>query len=78
MNDFTKDELENIMSWAEVYTEFGCSWTYPAHKPLIEKIQSMLDNHTDSKCNHKEIVEGAYPRGNPPKRCDICEELYYE
>ena len=26
MNDFTKEELEDLVIWGEVYTEFGCSW----------------------------------------------------
>lgn len=34
MNDFTKKELEDMLKWANVYTEFGTSWTYKLHKPL--------------------------------------------
>jgi hypothetical protein len=47
MNDFTKEELESILNWGEVYTEFGHSWTYKIHKPLMEKIQSMINNYCD-------------------------------
>lgn len=48
MNDFTKDELEKLLSWADVYTEFGRSWTTKLQMPLIDKIQSMIDNY----CEH--------------------------
>lgn len=41
MNQFTKEELEDLVSWREVYTEFGDSWTDRLQRPLIEKIQSM-------------------------------------
>lgn len=50
MNDFTKEELEDLHCWGEVYTEFGQSWTYPLLKPLMDKIQSMIDNY----CEHPE------------------------
>lgn len=48
MNDFTKEELENILSWADVYTEFGQSWVYQNQKELIDKVQAMIDNY----CEH--------------------------
>ena len=49
MNDFTKEELESIIDFAEVYNDFGSSWTYELHKPLISKIQSMIDNYCESE-----------------------------
>lgn len=52
MNDFTQEELQSILSWANVYTEFRTSWTYSLHKPLIDRIQSMIDIY----CEHQETV----------------------
>ncbi len=45
MNDFTKKELEDMLKWANVYTEFGTSWTYKLYKPLMDKIQSIIDEY---------------------------------
>jgi flagellar motor component MotA len=49
MNDFTKEELESILYYALVYTEFGTCWTYKLHEPLMNKIQSMIDDYTEIK-----------------------------
>ncbi len=49
INDFTKEELETILNWAEVYGDFGQSWVAIQLKPLMDKIQSMIDNY----CEHK-------------------------
>lgn len=43
MNDFTREELEDILSWGQVYTEFGNCWTYRLHEPLLNKIKKMID-----------------------------------
>jgi hypothetical protein len=48
MNDFMKEELEDILSFANVYTVFGSCWTSSVHEKLIKKIQSMIDNY----CEH--------------------------
>ena len=53
MNDFTKEELETIANWGEVYTEFGNSWVDKTDRPLINKILSMIDNY----CEHKKYIE---------------------
>ncbi len=55
MNNFTKEELEDILGWADVYSEFGRSWTYKLDKPLIDKIQSMIDN--DAEPNDKPLFD---------------------
>lgn len=47
MNDFTKEELEDMINWGEIYTEFGNSWCDKIHRPLINKIQSVIDNYCD-------------------------------
>jgi len=66
MNNFTKDELEEIIMWTCHLV--GCNPT------LLNKIQSMIDNY----CNHTKIETGAYSRSFPPKKCDACGVLYYE
>lgn len=48
MNDFTKEELESMLNWGDVYSEFGQSWTYKIMKPLMDKLQSKIDNY----CEH--------------------------
>jgi hypothetical protein len=45
MNEFTKEELQAMENWGEVYTEFGNSWVDKIHRPLISKIQSLIDNY---------------------------------
>lgn len=66
MNDFTKEELEKLLSWADVYTEFGRSWATKLQMPLIDKIQSMIDNYKEP-CKHPStnFDEGVY-------YCDEC------
>lgn len=71
MNDFTKEELETILNWGEVYTEFGSSWVDKIQRPLIDKIQSMID----SDCQHES--DGLIYTSNPIKyRCKKCREFY--
>ncbi len=70
MNDFTKEELKDIINWGDVYTEFGNSWTNKVHRPLIEKIQSMIDKY----CEHewRNNCCGCCPSNICCKKCDIC------
>lgn len=56
MNDFIKDELLQLLEWAEIYTEFGFSWTKELEMPLIEKIQSMIDDYPIDFLNSNEIA----------------------
>ena len=75
MNEFTKEELESILNWGDVYCEFGASWMYKAHKPLMDKLQSMIDNYCDHECNgEKEIFVDTC------KKCNayLLRESYYE
>lgn len=61
MNDFTKDELQDMINWGEVYTEFGNSWTDKMHRPIINKLQSLIDNycdHTSNDCYCDEVDLG--------------------
>jgi hypothetical protein len=75
MNDFTIEEL-HLIDEALHYAKDSPCWSFDRKltEPLEAKIQSMIENY--SECNHKEIVTGAYPRSNPPKKCDICRVLY--
>lgn len=70
MNDFTREELENFVSWGEVYTEFGNSWTDKIHRPLIDKIQSMIDNY----CEHERL--SPTEALNMPLHCLDCGEKF--
>jgi hypothetical protein len=67
MNDFTKEELETISSWGNVYTEFGEHFTFKLHKPLIDKITSLIDNY----CMHDEGIGIDYPAEKCLK-CGAC------
>jgi hypothetical protein len=44
MSDFKREELQSMLQWANVYCNFGHCWSYKLHKPLIDKIQLMIDN----------------------------------
>ncbi len=60
MNDFTKEELETILNWGEVYTEFGRSWTDKIHTPFMDKIHSMIDNYCEHDPKASEITYTNY------------------
>lgn len=50
MNDFTKEELYDLQSWGDAYTSYDVdSEVYAMHAPLLNKIQSMIDNY----CEHQ-------------------------
>jgi len=74
MNDFTKEELESISNWGEVYTEFGSSWSDKSERPLINKIQSMIHNY----CEHEWFILLADSTNNPfIKKCNKCDALRF-
>jgi hypothetical protein len=56
MNDFTKEELEDLLVWSDIYTEFRTCWTTKFHMPLINKIQSMIDNYCDHEKYQTEFI----------------------
>ena len=67
MNDFTKEELEDI--------ENGLGWLCeynPFHKveigKLMTKVKSMIDNY----CEHEKVV----PNYGPNTQCDKCGEIW--
>jgi len=45
MNDFTPDELEEILGWATVYCIGASDLSYRVSKALIDKIQFMINNY---------------------------------
>ena len=69
MNYFTKEDLDSILSWANVYTEFGTSWTYKLHKSLIDRILFMIDNYCD---HHYSPIETL----NMPLHCLKCGRTF--
>jgi len=56
MNDFTKEELKQLLAWGNVYTEFGCSWTAKLQATLLPKIQSMIDNYHEDVWDRRKIA----------------------
>lgn len=71
MNDFTKEELESIITTIKslrVYTEIE-NWD----EDLLEKIQSMIDNY----CEHENDIRfNAYPVDGSIKMCTKCQGFY--
>ncbi len=49
MNDFTKEELKNLLYYTAHY--MSCKWTDNESLALEKKIQSMIDNYCDHDCN---------------------------
>jgi len=79
INGFTKEELKDILSWGEAYTEFGQSWVTKLQEPLLNKIQSMIEiycDHLTSNPNSltlRDINQGIYAFFSV---CDKCGEYY--
>ena len=71
MNDFTKEELEDLATWGDAYTEFGCSWVEKMHRPLIDKIQRMIENYDTPECQHE-----FYEHQRMGSICKKCGEFY--
>lgn len=69
MTEFTKEELETMLNWGDVYCEFGASWMYKAHKPLMDKLQSMIENY----CEHP-VLEGCVIGF----KCMGCNRMFYD
>lgn len=90
MNDFTKEELIQILN---------CMLSSPnfVNFELLKKVKHMIGDIDWSfapltaggeggasgcvqggalRCKHAEIVTGAYSRSDPPKKCEICGVLY--
>lgn len=76
MNNFTKEELESIINWGEAYVEFGHHWSYELSKPLLDKIQSMIENY----CEHPDstLVSDCLDCGVSECRCNKCGHIIYE
>lgn len=70
MNDFTKEELEQIRAWATTDVDLSPS---ELEISLFDKIQSMIDNY----CDHEEEVEVIMnAQGGFHMRCKICFKMW--
>lgn len=52
MNDFTKEDLEDMRTWGECFTEFGNSGVDKFQRHILDKIQSMIDNYCEHEWNN--------------------------
>lgn len=48
MNDFTKEELEQLYHCAKFVTEYN--WLHDRYDNIMKKIQSMIDSYCDHDC----------------------------
>jgi len=62
-----KDELKALQSWGAVYTQFGACWTITLHEPLLNKLQSLIEDY----CEHKQYT----PVFSDSYQCDDCGEV---
>lgn len=64
MNEFTKEELEQLYNCAKFVTEYN--WLHDRYDGLMKKLQCMIDNY----CEHRKSFEcpecGIY-------KCEKCE-----
>jgi Tfp pilus assembly PilM family ATPase len=70
MADFTKEELEEILAWGDTYRGYNMSFMYKFQKPLVDKIQAMIDNY----CNHENLKDV----GKNYRVCRNCAGEIYE
>jgi len=69
MNDFTKDELEQIVAAICCLDGFMDERGYPREDELlINKLQSMIDNYCEHDFNEKSVELHA-------KQCCKCQEV---
>lgn len=66
MNDFTKEELLELIGWADYCV--GSSLCYTETEPLYKKIQSMIDNYCEHDYNEKSVELHA-------KQCCKCQKV---
>lgn len=50
MNDFTKEELEQLYHCAKFVTEYN--WLHDRYDGLMKKIQSLMENYCDHSRHH--------------------------
>ncbi len=73
MNDFTKEELYDLQSWGDAYTSFDLdSDAYKMFQPLLNKIQSMIDNY----CIHEKRVATSDENGHMLVQCSQCNFVF--
>lgn len=67
MNEFTKEELNEIIGWADY--SVGSGLCYTETDPLYSKIHSMIDNY----CEH--LTTTPTYGYDPIDRCDDCGRI---
>lgn len=45
---------------------------------LEMQLDIFIEKKQENICKHENIVNGAYPRSNPPLKCKKCGVMYYE
>jgi hypothetical protein len=55
MNDFTKEELKDILETFHSYFEATDNAPYDYEQELIDKIQDMIDNYCEHDFEYKDI-----------------------
>lgn len=67
MNDFTKEELE------EIYSALGESWATEAVDKLTKKVQSLIDNYCEHKWRESPRLKWLYDCIKCRKeKCKVC------
>lgn len=72
MNDFTKEELELISECIEA-DFYHTNWSKSMYEPLINKIQSMIDNY----CEHQDRVASSDENGHMVVQCGRCDSVLW-
>mgnify|MGYP007100071096 CR=1 FL=1 len=80
MNDFTKEELDEIKGWADY--SVGSGLCHTETEPLYTKIQSMIDNYCEHYADQKTPPKTFSAKGKDinywERRCAKCKRIYYE
>ena len=66
MNDFTKEELEQIKSWADLIRKMATDVS--VHRSLLKKLEIMIDNY----CEHE---SARIDYDHQALRCNKCLEI---
>lgn len=68
MNEFTKEELQEIVDMANDINNGSQAHGLELHFELRDKIQSMIDNY----CEHEKVV----PNYDCKTQCDKCGRIF--
>jgi hypothetical protein len=76
MNDFTKEELKELMHCVYVYRDL-CD--EGVEDNLCYKLKSMIDNYCERKCDHEfKLCKSFYGNTECKYRCTECLKSYDE